>query len=1221
VVQSTVSVSTAGTGVDNNGAKSHPLSSTEMAQQPANSISTNMTKSSNQSESTNSQLSTNQAKGQPIKSTPSSHATPAAQQPVAALHPGAMNPLQAFDITSSKDIPGRNVDQVMIHFHETMLKMTDHFLETQQKVMQAYLQGQQMQAGRTLGLASLAKAEPSNGKSSNLELERPGFTLDSLSNQSVQFEVQQAINLQSNFGVSSQVDGAKQANHEKNSAAVQLTVSEPIKQEESESDSEYLINSLLEIVSERTGYPTEMLDPNLDLEADLGIDSIKRVEILNSFRRILPEAKQKQLEAGIEDLAGTKTLQGIIDWLRSDVKHENNGKSSLEAVDSNNGNGKHVSAKATPNGKNGSHPEQVQEKEQIAGARIRRGVVTLVPLEPPVAVLDKEASIVSNKLAIITEDRLGLAAALASQLKGLGFVPITLRHDLAAAPMPVSSEQSSYSLNLTDPAAVNETLNKLTTKFGQTRSLFHLQAFGSKLDLASSDQDAASADSVVTLFLLAKYLGTHLSTSSKEPGCGIIAATSMGGTFGAGNAPALDFSPMQAGIAGLIKSTAKEFKDLTCKVVDFNPEPKNKDKALLAKQLIAELMSRDESVEVGYLKEKRFGLAVQAKPLSAEVSRTPKALTSQSVVFVTGGARGITAEIALELAIRYQPKMVILGRSQRPSSNEDSRFAALTSAREIKGAIIEQFKAEGKPVSIPAVEERYQALMHQREVRNNLAKIEAAGSKLEYRQVDVRDAQALTQAIKDTYASYGEINAVIHGAGVIEDSYLKDKSLESFKNVFETKVLSALTLINKLQLSSLDYLVFFSSVVARTGNAGQADYVAANEVLNKLALLSQKNVRGRSISLMWGPWKAGMAQPELESIFAAHGWAMIDIVGGRQVFVDELLNSNKSETEVLLVAELDKQTAVKLTGPKLSQANVLRNSSGDLEFLFDLNADKDRFLADHAFDGVPVMPMAFALEFMSEAVLAVYPDWKLLSIESLDIPSGIVFDTTTKSISITVHEESRTETQVMTSVSLSSGTTTRRTCFKAGFQLARSLTESATEGKVAAQFLQEEKSPDIGEAAIVPPLSDIYGSWLFHGPLFQGIRQIRGVGAHGVLGLIRTSNPSDCLTGSEAGDWVIDPVMLDSAMQLAGIWARQFLDITVLPTGFRRLTRLASPTGRELSVRIFVSPESGATELTCDLAIYNSNGQLILLIEGLGGVGSKSLNRLSGGGLSVGAKR
>jgi len=50
-----------------------------------------------------------------------------------------------------------------------------------------------------------------------------------------------------------------------------------------------LTQMLLQIVSDRTGYPAEMLGLDLDLEAELGIDSIKRVEILGALGKNLPE--------------------------------------------------------------------------------------------------------------------------------------------------------------------------------------------------------------------------------------------------------------------------------------------------------------------------------------------------------------------------------------------------------------------------------------------------------------------------------------------------------------------------------------------------------------------------------------------------------------------------------------------------------------------------------------------------------------------------------------------------------------------------------------------------------------------------------------------------------------------------------------------------------------------------------------------------------------------
>ena len=45
---------------------------------------------------------------------------------------------------------------------------------------------------------------------------------------------------------------------------------------------------LLEVVAEKTGYPAEMLEPDMQLDADLGIDSIKRVEILSACRNGSP---------------------------------------------------------------------------------------------------------------------------------------------------------------------------------------------------------------------------------------------------------------------------------------------------------------------------------------------------------------------------------------------------------------------------------------------------------------------------------------------------------------------------------------------------------------------------------------------------------------------------------------------------------------------------------------------------------------------------------------------------------------------------------------------------------------------------------------------------------------------------------------------------------------------------------------------------------------------
>jgi acyl transferase domain-containing protein/NAD(P)H-dependent flavin oxidoreductase YrpB (nitropropane dioxygenase family)/NAD(P)-dependent dehydrogenase (short-subunit alcohol dehydrogenase family) len=72
-------------------------------------------------------------------------------------------------------------------------------------------------------------------------------------------------------------------------------------------------------VSERTGYPPEMLDPGLDLEADLSVDSIKRTELIGELadRLGFGGVGGRIDEAVVEELARIKTIRGIVDWIEA----------------------------------------------------------------------------------------------------------------------------------------------------------------------------------------------------------------------------------------------------------------------------------------------------------------------------------------------------------------------------------------------------------------------------------------------------------------------------------------------------------------------------------------------------------------------------------------------------------------------------------------------------------------------------------------------------------------------------------------------------------------------------------------------------------------------------------------------------------------------------------------------------------------------------------------
>lgn len=100
-------------------------------------------------------------------------------------------------------------------------------------------------------------------------------------------------------------------------------------------DVNLLTTSLLQVVSEKTGYPAEMLELNMDMEADLGIDSIKRVEIFGALTKQHPEM------SGINpnELTELRTLAEIVNFVSNNIGATTTSTPAPQAVATPNGNG------------------------------------------------------------------------------------------------------------------------------------------------------------------------------------------------------------------------------------------------------------------------------------------------------------------------------------------------------------------------------------------------------------------------------------------------------------------------------------------------------------------------------------------------------------------------------------------------------------------------------------------------------------------------------------------------------------------------------------------------------------------------------------------------------------------------------------------------------------------------------------------------------------------
>ncbi len=181
------------------------------------------------------------------------------------------------------------------------------------------------------------------------------------------------------------------------------------------------------------------------------------------------------------------------------------------------------------------------------------------------------------------------------------------------------------------------------------------------------------------------------------------------------------------------------------------------------------------------------------------------------------------------LARDYGPKLILVGRSPLPAA-EPAELRELTGTTAWRRHLIATMCQADPGVTPAQIEQALRQVLKSRQIRDNLAELRRLGSTVEYHVLDVRQADRVGQLVDDLYARLGRIDGVIHGAGVIEDRLIRDKTTELFAGVFTTKANSAMALARKLRPQSLKFLVFFSSISGRFGNIGQSDYMRGQRI-------------------------------------------------------------------------------------------------------------------------------------------------------------------------------------------------------------------------------------------------------------------------------------------------------------------------------------------------------------------------------------------------------
>ncbi|WP_195724205.1 SDR family NAD(P)-dependent oxidoreductase [Paenibacillus monticola] len=313
---------------------------------------------------------------------------------------------------------------------------------------------------------------------------------------------------------------------------------------------------------------------------------------------------------------------------------------------------------------------------------------------------------------------------------------------------------------------------------------------------------------------------------------------------------------LDSAISGYMRCVTREKSDFRYKTLEMGAGSDLSGLALteiLLRELTPQAMNESE---IKYVSGQRY--AKHYLPF-AESTQNPDAVADsgatlgaiikkQDTILITGGLGGLGWIFARYLAVHYQAKLILAGRS-KPGSKEDKQ----------------------------------------------LKELESLGAEVLYVQADIGIRQEAEQLYRAVKQRYGQVNGIIHCAGIVQDGLVIQKDRAVIEKVLRPKIQGTLLLDELFQEEPLRYFVLFSSFSAVAGSPGQADYAYANCFMDEYAEHRQGTARpGKSLSINWSLWKEGGMQIDVfsqEHMTATTGIVPLDTESGLRAFEEALLSS------------------------------------------------------------------------------------------------------------------------------------------------------------------------------------------------------------------------------------------------------------------------------------------------------------------------------------------
>ncbi|NER94543.1 MAG: SDR family NAD(P)-dependent oxidoreductase [Symploca sp. SIO1B1] len=562
-------------------------------------------------------------------------------------------------------------------------------------------------------------------------------------------------------------------------------------------------------------------------------------------------------------------------------------------------------------------------------------------------------------------------------------------------------------------------------------------------------------------------------------------------------------------------------------------------------------------------------------------------MKSNFVFIVSGGGRGITAQCVIQLAQVYPCNFILLGRSQIEKQPEWADNIA--GEIELKKQAFAYFNSQGKKPTPREINQLVKNILATREIQKTLNSINQLGATVTYLSCDITNNIDLSEKLAPIIDEFGQITGIIHGAGVLADKLIENKTTEDFARVYSTKIEGLHNLLNNVNINQLKYLILFSSAAGFYGNIGQSDYAIANEILNKFAYqFKHRYPNCKIISFNWGPWDSGMVTSELKEIFAQRGIEVIPIDVGTKVFAHEIIKDNNEPVQILVGGGL--------INPLIELDSELKN----YRIRRKLTLEANPFLQDHVIGNYAVLPKVFATVWLVNTAQQIYLGYQFFSIENHKLLKGIVFDEN-------LADEYIVELQEINKIP------------NQEIKLSGKIWSKTKEEKIRyhyqcnCKFLKEiparpiyENFDDCQDHKLIN-LKPYEDGTLFHGKSFQGIKRVLNISKKKIT--IQCILPEiESSTFGQFPPLVFNGLAFDSALQCMLIWVRYFYNAGSLPS-FIKKAEYYIPLEKIYYASMDVNFSSNSKAIS-DLTLHDKKGNIYAIILGLEVTISKQLNNL-----------